>query len=99
MTDPVPGPGPVAAVLAGSARFLRVVLAVAAVVLLLVILPGRARHPAIRTARVFMMDAVGVSEEWVRWSLLQEPPGPEELIVRFGDLPGSDAHHKPATGP
>ena len=76
-----------AAVLVGASRLFRPVLAVGAIVLLLVIVPGRAPHPAIRTARVFLGDAVGVRAEWLRWSLLQEHPAPGELIVGLPTLP------------
>lgn len=81
-------PGPSAdAVLVAASRLLRPVLAGAAIVLLLVVVPGRSPHPAIRTARVFLADAVGVRAEWLRWSLLQQHPEPGQLIVRLPDLP------------
>ena len=79
---------PPAPVLAGAARLLRPALAGGAIVLLLVLVPGRAPHPAIRTARV-LHEALGVRAEWLRWSLLQQHPSPAELIVRLPDLPES----------
>ncbi|MGK7312714.1 MAG: hypothetical protein ACN0LA_10805 [Candidatus Longimicrobiales bacterium M2_2A_002] len=75
------------AVLIGASRLLRPVLAGGAIVLLLIIVPGRSPHPAIRTARVFLGDALDVRAEWLRWSLLQEHPAPAELIYRLPELP------------
>lgn len=80
-------PGPAAAVLRDASRLLRPALAVAAILWLFVLVPGRSPHPAVQTAEVFLADGLGVRAEWLRWSLLQQHPEPAELVVRVPDLP------------
>lgn len=74
------------AVLHGAARFLRPVLAVAALVALFLVVPGRSRHPAIQAADAFLADAVDVPDPWLRWSLRQAPPASGTVIMLFAEL-------------
>lgn len=73
------------AVLQAAARFLRPVLAAAALVALFLLVPGRSPHPAIQAADTLLADALDVHEAWLRWSLRQDPPEPGTVIILFAE--------------
>ena len=81
MTDPSHRQAP--AVLAGPARLVRPVLAVAAFILLLLVVPGRERHPALRAAEAFLGDGLDVRAPWMHWSLQRAAPPAETVILHF----------------
>lgn len=69
--------------LTGAARLFRPVLAAGALVVLLILVPGRHRHPAIRAAEAFLDDMVGVPTAWLAWTLQRDTPAAETLMVHF----------------
>lgn len=73
------------ALLQGASRFLRPVLAAAALVALFLLVPGRSPHPAIQAADTLLADALDVHEAWLRWSLRQDPPEPGTVIILFAE--------------
>ena len=78
------GTGPLTAAVRGAGRLVRPVLAAAALVLLLLIVPGRGRHPALQAAEA-VHEALDVPAAWLRWTLRQDPPAPETVILQFGE--------------
>jgi hypothetical protein len=77
-------PGPLGTTLAGAARLLPPALAVGAFVLLLLVVPGRDRHPALEAAEALHAELVD-PDPILFWALRRSTPPGQTVLARFGD--------------
>lgn len=82
--EPAPD-GWVRAALAGSATFLRPVLAAAAVIFLVLALSGDPVPPDTRAAGVLLSATGGAPDNLLRWSVGGETADPTEILVTYAE--------------
>ncbi len=75
------------AILAGAARFLYPTLAAGAFVLLLLVVPGRERHPALEAAEAVHDELLDRPAPWLHWSLRRVTPPGETILLHFAGTP------------